>query len=112
MTDWSAIRLARELGASRVAKVKTRPTGPLEMVALGHEAKSLRQICTIGVGATSVFVAVFNGATTYTEVMDETGFNRSTVHGHVHRLQSAGLVTQEPGKHGTLRATVTEVPVG
>lgn len=36
----------------------------------------------------------------------------NTVHRYLYRLRSAGLVTWEPGRKGTLRATCQLLPIG
>jgi hypothetical protein len=73
-----------------------------------------------GDGRTRVLLAVVGGATTYGELTEATGLNRSTIHEHLRRLKVARLVTWEtaPARspfgarhpNGTLRPLVRAVP--
>lgn len=46
---------------------------------------------------------------TLTHVLDATGAPRTTVWQRMEALRDAGLVTWDPGKRGTIRATVGRV---
>ena len=46
-----------------------------------------------GDGRTRVLLAVVEGARTYSEVIERTGFARQTVHAHLHRLKALDLIT-------------------
>lgn len=57
-------------------------------------------------GRAACLVSVLNGATTWPEVIRDTGLARATVHYHLHKLRDEGLVAFEDGVKGTLRPCI------
>ena len=63
----------------------------------------------LGDTSARVLGAVLAGARSVREVQARVGHSTSTVHRHLQLLERAGLVSWEPGRHGTLRPTMRAV---
>lgn len=69
-------------------------------------SRSLPSSVVCGDGATRVLLAVVAGCYTYSDLIERTGYARTTIHWHLHRLRDLGLVTFSNDQQGTLRPTV------